>query len=720
MACRRHGTCFSPLPVGWLSLLLAPVFPALSPAPLDVLVGSPVSLSIPFPLPATQILTSITWRQNGTSIALGNLRPNFTVVIAPQYKPRFSVDPVWGNLSITKANLFDSGFYMVEVNQLSNTPQTANFTLRVYEQVGNITVSLSSPEVIEGNGSVILTCHPIHGTVLWTKDGKTLPENPRYFISGGFLKINQILQNDAGVYCCTVSNPFGNATATAQLTVYYGPKTPTITISSSSDQDPEDGNFVLVNSSVNLTCLASSLPPALIYWSVADIQNPNVPSLPVLQLRRVQLNQAGMYSCLAINQYTHHSVRNTRNLVVAQRPSGAPLCSVTSANNGTALLFDCSWLGGSPVPYLTFQGLPGGLQEGVNASTLQRLLAPAGLNGTKVTCLGRHLTGKGNCSIIPEAPSGVFLSLWAYNDTGGRVTVELHCQGSFNPVEVTWFQDGGPLVSTSVGGRYQLSSDRTRLTIWNFTVPKDLGTYSVNCSNPLGSQYYNLTVIGPTITEWTLSHGSYPGSASMSWTVPNGSAVTSFQIQMQDSKQNRMAEEWKTVLEVGSTNRSTTLEGLDPQTSYTFRIVPRLGFEIGNSSSVQILKPLASHLSAGAIAGIVIGSICGFLLLIALIVLLIICLQRRRETKAPPTPPENRQHYLSRQFPNGNTLETNDPSWGNPRWSAGDSDIYAITYEKHLFKYGVPATLPAGTMNGGINPPVRGPVVKNIRTATQV
>lgn len=64
---------------------------------------------------------------------------------------------------------------------------------------------------------------------------------------------------------------------------------------------------------------------------------------------------------------------------------------------------------------------------------------------------------------------------------------------------------------------------------------------------------------------------------------------------MQDSKQNRMAEEWKTVLEVGSTNRSATLEGLDPQTSYTFRIVPRLGFEIGNSSSVQILKPLGVY-----------------------------------------------------------------------------------------------------------------------------
>ncbi|XP_066494139.1 V-set and immunoglobulin domain-containing protein 10-like [Tiliqua scincoides] len=703
----------------------APVISALSPAPLPVLVGSSVSLAVPFPLPSSQLQTSITWRLNGTSVAQGvrpNLHSNFTIEIAPEYKPRFSVDPVRGNLNITAVNLSDSGFYVVEVSQLSSTLQTGNITLRVYEQVGLVSVSPPSAEATEGTGSITLTCHPIRGTVSWTKDGQILPENPRYLTSGGSLKINQPLQNDTGVYRCTVSNPFGNGTADSRLTVYYGPETPTITISSSSDQDPEDGHFVLVNSSVNLTCLAPSLPPAAIYWNVADIQNPNVPSLPVLQLQRVQLNEAGTYSCLAINQHTHRSVRNTRNLVVAQRPAGAPLCSMTATSNGTALFFSCSWLGGSPVPSLTFQGLPG-LQEGVNASSLQRLLAsplPAGLNGTRITCLGRHLTGQGNCSVTPEAPSGVSLSFRAYNVTGGPVTMELHCQGTFNPVKVAWFRDGQPLVPAPVGGRYQLSLDGMHLSIWNFTAPQDLGTYSVNCSNPLGSQHSNLTVIGPSIAEWTLSHGSSPGSAYVTWTVPNGSAVTSFWIQMQDSKQSHSAEEWKTVEEAGATNRSSNLVGLDPQTSYAFRIVPLLGPQMGNSSSVQILKPPDSQLSAGAIAGIVIGSICGVLLLIALLVLLIFCFLRRRDTKVPPTPPENRQHYLSRQFPNGNTLEPNDPSWGNPRWSAGDSDIYAITYDKHLSKYGVPTTLPTGTMNSGVRPSAAQPGTKNIRTATQV
>ncbi|KAJ6634535.1 hypothetical protein lerEdw1_013987 [Lerista edwardsae] len=707
----------------------APGVPALSPVPLAVLVGGSVSLPVPFPLPSAQMPTSITWRQNGTSLAQGNLRPNFTVEIDPGYKARFRVDPVRGDLNVTAAELSDSGAYTVGVSQLGSTLQTGNLTLRVYEQVGNVSVTPASAEVMEGSGPVTLTCHPVHGTVSWTKDGETLPQNPQYLTSGGSLQINQPSRHDSGLYRCTVSNPFGNGSATAQLTVYCsdmrlllkfladGPETPNITISSSSDQDPEDGSFVLVNSSVTLTCRAVSLPLAAIYWNVADTQVPDVPSLPVLLLPRVQLNQAGTYSCLAINQRTQRSIRSTRNLIVAQRPAGAPNCSVTAADNGMALRFSCSWPGGSPVPFLIFQGLPG-LQEGANASSLQQQLAspfPAGLGGTRVTCWGRHVTGQGSCSVTPEAPSGVSLSFWAYEDPGGSATVELLCQGTFNPVEVLWFRDGQPWLPAPDGGRYELSPNRTRLTIQNFTAPQDLGTYGANCSNPLGSQRSNLTVTGPAIADWTLSHGSSPGSAHVAWTVPNGSVVTSFWIQMPDSKQSRSAEEWKTVEVLGATNRSTTLVGLDPQTSHAFRIVPRLGSQTGNSSSVQILKPPDSYLSAGAIAGIVIGSICGFLLLIALLVLLVFCFLRRElhtalsrtQQERPPDPPlktgnitclaseSNRLCPLSIffQFPNGNTLEPNDPSWGNPRWSAGDSEIYAITYEKHLFKYGIPATL---------------------------
>ncbi|KAH0631401.1 hypothetical protein JD844_005709 [Phrynosoma platyrhinos] len=603
--------------VQFLTVLSVLLLPALLSFPMAVHVGDSVSLSIPFPLPSFQIHTTIIWRKNATILAIGNLYPNFTVVVAPSFHPQFSVDPLRGNLNITAMTPSNSGIYTVEIFPLGNSVQKENFTVQVYEEVDNVSVSPPSAEATEGDSSVALNCTPVRGSVSWTKDGQSLGENPRYLSSAGYLQIRSPQRTDTGSYHCTISNPFSNGTGIANLTVYYGPETPTITISS-SDQVLDARNFVLVNSTVNLTCLAPSEPQARIYWNVADTEDPDVPSLPILQLPRVQLNQAGPYSCLAINQRTQKRVRNTVNLKVAQ------------------------------------------------------------------------------------APSGVSISFQVHSNADGPVAVELHCQGIFNPVEIEWFRDKKSLIPTS--DHYQLSPDRTRFTIWNFTAPQDLGDYS------------------PTISNWTLSHGPHPGSAYLEWTIPKGSVVTSFWIQMQSPKQSRSGEEWKTVDVLGATNRSTTIMGLQSQTPYSFQIVPHLGSQAGNASHVQILQPPAEHLSGGAIAGIVIGSIFGMLLIIALLFLLIwlIWLTCHRRAKNKKVPLENQQHYLSRQFPNGNKLESNDPSWRNSCWSAGDSDIYAITYEKHLCKYGGPTSLPISTMDSSFPLPAPQPVPRHVRSATQV
>ncbi|XP_070620185.1 V-set and immunoglobulin domain-containing protein 10-like isoform X1 [Erythrolamprus reginae] len=585
-------------------------------------------------------------------------------------------------------------------------------TSRLEFMVVTISVSPSSQKVVEGKGPADFTCAPVRGSVSWTKDGHQLDG------SSGFLQIKNPVRTDAGVYTCTVSNPFGSATASANLTVYYGPETPTITVSP-AEQESSAGSFVLVNTTLNLTCSAPSDPPAKIYWIGPNNSDLEVPSKPVLQFHRVQLNQGGLYTCLAVNQETMLQIRNSRYINVVQAPWGAPRCSVTSARNNSALLFTCSWGGASPPPTLTLQGLPVTTTE-VGASELQSLLVPpllAGINGTKVTCLGHHLTGQANCTMIPEAPSGVTLSFQASSDPRGLVTMQLHCQGTFNPVEIEWFRDKRSLIPA--GSHYQLSPDKMHLTIWNFTAPQDLGDYSAICSNPLGSQRSNLTIVGPSISDWTLSSGPHPGTALLTWTVPSGSAVTSFVIWMQGPKPQRSAEEWSTVEKLGATNRSTTVVGLQPQTAYAFRIVPYLGSQAGNATEIYTLHP-ESYLSGGAIAGIVIGCIFGLLLIIVLLCL-VVCLvcRRKAKKKAPPTPPENQHHYLSRQFPNGKKIEPGD-SWDNPRWSSGESDIYAITYEEHLRKNLSPPTLPIGIKEGTFSSPTVQPGKKMVRNATQV
>ncbi|XP_077193017.1 V-set and immunoglobulin domain-containing protein 10-like isoform X1 [Paroedura picta] len=686
--CWHRRTCLSTTFTGWLLALLVPLAPVLSSTPQDGLVGNSTFLAISFPLPPPGTSSSIAWKKDETYVATGSFKPNFTVQVTPECRHRFAVDPMSGSLNITELRLSDAGSYTVSLIVLGGSGLKANITLRVYELVTKVSVDPPSAEKNEGDDSVTLTCSPVQGSVTWTKDGQALGEDPRLQLSGGSLQIHHLQHTDSGTYRCTVSNPFSNGTGTTQLTVYYGPETPIITVSSLG-QDPEAEGFVLVNASVNLTCQAPSLPPADIYWNVPDSEDSQVPSSPTLPLPSVQLNQAGTYACLAINRRTQRNVRSTYSLTVAQRPSGPPQCSVSSINNGSALRFACDWPGGSPEPCLTFLGLPVDVEA--TSSHLEQQVDPpfpAGLSGQNVTCLASHLTEERSCSIIPEAPSGVFLSFQASKDPGGTVTVEMRCRGTFNPAEIDWLRDGLPLVPA--GDRFVFSPDGTGLTIRNFSLANDLGNYSTHCSNPLGSQSANLTLIGPTVSESTLSRGPDPGSAYLVWTVPTGAVTTGFQIQWQGPQQGRSASEWETMKELGGANRSATVSGLDPRSSYSFQVVPFLGSQPGKPSQVLTLQA-EPYLSAGAIAGIVIGAIFGFLLILLLVILLVLFACRARRRKVPPTPTENQQHYLSRQFPHGR--ESKEPSWGNPRWSAGDSDIYAITYEEHLRRYGGPANL---------------------------
>ncbi|KAF7236535.1 V-set and immunoglobulin domain-containing protein 10-like [Varanus komodoensis] len=197
-----------------------PLLPALPLPPLAARVGESLSLPVPFSLPSVLSQTTIIWRKNATTVAVASWHPNFTAVVAPHFQPRFSVDPEHGNLSITGMITSDSGIYTVEAFPLGSVVKKENITLRVYEEVGSVSVTPPSAEATEGDSSVALNCTPVRGLVSWTKDGQRLAEDPRYLRSAGYLQIRRPRRADAGVYHCTISNPFGNATGTANLTVY--------------------------------------------------------------------------------------------------------------------------------------------------------------------------------------------------------------------------------------------------------------------------------------------------------------------------------------------------------------------------------------------------------------------------------------------------------------------------------------------------------------------
>ncbi|CAM5124803.1 unnamed protein product [Natator depressus] len=186
-----------------LLLLLGSTFPfplQLPPGPLAVLLGG--NLSIPLSYPPAQPPPRIVWQRNQMALADGHLGPNGSVAVAQAYQGRLSVDPQGGALTITPVALQDTGTYTVEVFPLGGQVWRGDVQVEVYELVGKVSVTPPSLEVTEGARSAVLTCTPMRGTITWTKDGQSLDQDPRYWVSAGTLQISWPKRNDTGSYDC--------------------------------------------------------------------------------------------------------------------------------------------------------------------------------------------------------------------------------------------------------------------------------------------------------------------------------------------------------------------------------------------------------------------------------------------------------------------------------------------------------------------------------------
>ncbi|KAJ8289559.1 hypothetical protein GJAV_G00002680 [Gymnothorax javanicus] len=222
-----------------------------------------------------------------------------------QYIGRLSITAT--QLTIASTQLRDAGNYSVTVDPIATTgqgPNSRSVEVRVFDAVAG--VRLAVPSVAIERGNITLRCTWTRGTeisVIWGKGGVAITPDSRVTISGGFLVINPARRGDAGEYSCTVSNLVSAQTATAKLTVFYGPDTPTL------DRGPQadcvGGGQAVVGQTVRLTCESDSLPPALFSWQhngvpVASGQ----PDSGVLSIQTFSTNQSGRYVCTARNAIT--------------------------------------------------------------------------------------------------------------------------------------------------------------------------------------------------------------------------------------------------------------------------------------------------------------------------------------------------------------------------------------------------------------------------------
>ncbi|XP_041262809.1 hemicentin-2 isoform X2 [Onychostruthus taczanowskii] len=254
-------------------------------------------------------------------------------------------------------------------------------------------------EVVRGvlSAAVTLQCWPrgsppLH--VSWMKDGLPLRLSPRVTLlsAGHILRISQAQLSDAGLYTCIVSSRAGVADRSFVLQIQVPPVL----------ESPESSEEQLVaeGSDVTFTCKATGSPAPSVTWlkdgEPLRQQGARVPGGPQLSLVAVAPADAGIYSCLVVNEVGE--VSKAFHLVVMEPPrveAGSHPTEISIAV-GTPLGLRCV-VTGVPMPSVTWekdgQLLAGPSLVSGNESTLHidsTEVADAGL----YTCLATSPAGE--------------------------------------------------------------------------------------------------------------------------------------------------------------------------------------------------------------------------------------------------------------------------------------------------------------------------------------
>nr|XP_058135135.1 V-set and immunoglobulin domain-containing protein 10-like [Dasypus novemcinctus] len=688
-------------------------FPQQAGQPLAVLVGTAIQLPlVPAPRPGPPP-PLVVWRRGSTVLAAGALGPGGSLSLDPAHRDRLRFDQAGGGLELTSARLDDAGVYTAEVIRAGVSRQTREFTVGVYEPLPQLSVQPQAPETEEGAAELRLRCvgwGPGRGELSWSRDGRALEaadpdgaEAPRVRADGDQLLIARPRRSDHARYTCRVRSPFGRAEAAADVSVFYGPDPPLITVA--SDRDAAPALYVSAGSNVTLRCSAASRPPAAITWSLADPAEAAVPAGPRLLLPAVGPGHAGAYACLAANPRTGRRRRSLLNLTVADLPPGSPQCSVEGGPGDRSLRFRCSWPGGVPAASLLLQGLPEGVRAGPAPSELLAAVpAHPRLSGVPVTCLARHLVTRRTCTVTPEAPREVLLHPRVEETLSGMAEIALEASGCPPPSRASWTREGRPLAPGG-GGRLRLSQDGRRLLIGNFSLDWDLGNYSVVCSGALGAGGDQITLIGPSISSWRLQRAR--DAAVLTWDVERGALVSGFEVQARleqpDLGRATTHRDWVSLLILGPRERSAVVP-LPPRSpgTWALRILPTLGGQPGTPSQSRVYQAGAT-LGPGAIAGIVLGSLLGLALLAALLLLCFCCLCRFQGASSKKQRPPASPRVISWPEKMGRVTPTQTPRPPLPKVPLEDPNPTG--------------THPVTGPSPGISP---GGLPRTVRAATQV
>eukprot|EP00118_Oscarella_pearsei_P016938 m.165733 g.165733 ORF g.165733 m.165733 type:complete len:5158 (+) comp38902_c0_seq1:154-15627(+) len=439
---------------------------------------------------------SMAWTKDGRDAAL----------------PETSVD----RLYIEKVQIGDAGIYQCTAeNKIGRDISSSTLFVIVPP-----TIPLSTSKVVVLRGkeaSLHCSSNGFPPPVLrWYKEDAEI--NPvvttkHEILANGTLKIRNAQTDDAGKYRCLATNRGGNATNIVSLDVHYLPSVTTIS----------DGQTVLINSSIFLTCAGNGNPEPSIKWIRSGVE---VSSKASLLLSSVQPANTGLYFCVVENVVGSSNRSSSLQVIVPPRIS--PASTTVSVVAGNSALLRCH-SSGIPDPVIEWRS-----------------------NGSTVFSDGlKHVIGRDSSLEINNAQiddDGVY-ACEATNDAGVDTAVRylnvqyepvmtkrpesrqvvvdqcvvFECNGDGNPKPVVfWERKGGHLSS---GGNVQIFKNGTQLSMCPAKA-SDTGPYTCVVKNEVGHRKAeaHLQVNVPTsIGDFTIVvNGTVDGTA---WLPCNATGI---------------------------------------------------------------------------------------------------------------------------------------------------------------------------------------------------